>query len=110
MLAIMPEQIDGVSSVIVLTVAAIAVICLQFFCCWKWRNFFIRIIPGIIDIGLMVTFFVLMTREQDKAIAEGYLAYLEIFGIMFGAVLAGWLIWAIYCLAHRKITGNPAGY
>ena len=106
----MPEQIDGVSSVIVITVAAIAVVCLQFFCCWKWQNWLFRLIPGVVDLGIMATFFMLMTRALDREIAEGYEACLEIFAIMFGAVLAGWLAWFLYVLAHNKFNGNPAGY
>ena len=55
----MPKQIDGLDTFIVLAVVALAVTYLQFFCCWKWRNFFISIIPGLVDIALIVTFFIL---------------------------------------------------
>ena len=105
-----PERIDGVEGIVVIIVAALAVVCLQFFCCWKWRNIFFRVIPALVDIGFLVTFFILMTRTADKELADGYATYLEIFAIMGGAVLAGWLCWLGYCIAHRKITGNPAGY
>ena len=105
-----PERIDGVEGIVVIIVAALAVVCLQFFCCWKWRNIFFRLIPALVDIGFLVTFFVLWTRAANTDIRDGYATYLEIFAIMGGAVLAGWLCWLGYYVAHWKITGNPAGY
>lgn len=105
-----PERIDGVEGIVVIIVAALAVVCLQFFCCWKWQNFFIRILPGAVGVGLITTFFILMTRAAEKEIAEGFATLVEIFGIMLCAVLVGWLVWLIYCIAHNKISRNPAGY
>ena len=106
----MPKQIDGADTIIVLTVVSLAVAFLQFFCCWKWRNIFISLIPGVVDLGLIATFFILLTRTTDPELVEGYAAYLEIFVDMFGAILGGWAAWFTYRFSGKKSGGNPFGY
>ncbi len=110
MLAVMPEQIDGISSIIVLSFAALAVVCLQFFCCWKWDNFFIRIIPTAVTFVCSVVFFVMMSRAATSDLRDAYCCGLIISAMMLGATALGWISWLVYCFAHGRIRLNPAGY
>lgn len=102
--------IDGVSSDIVICVVAFAVVCLQFFCCWKWGNLLIRLLPAITCVGAIVTFFILMTRVAEGFEALGYLVYMILSAIMLGAVVVGWLVWLVFCIAHNRVGSNPDGY
>ena len=107
---VIPEIIDGVDTYIVLFFVALAVGVLQFFCCWKWQNIFVRLIPTVITFLGVVVFFILTTTVSEGWIALGYLAYTVICGILFGATLVGWLAWFIFCVAHGRISFNPIGY
>lgn len=105
-----PDQIDGVSSIVVLSFAALAVIVLQVFFCWKWQNLLIELIPTGVGFGLIVTFFILMTRAATETLLETFRCGLVISAIMLGAVAVGWVVWFIYCIVHNYSRGNPAGY
>jgi hypothetical protein len=102
-------MIDGVSADIVLTFVALAVISLQFFFCWKWDNILVRLIPSIVALGVTVYFFIMMTTVQTLE-ALGFLVLMIYSAIMLGATLIGWIVWAIFCFAHNRISSNPDGY
>ena len=102
--------IDGVSDIIVISVVAIAFVCRQFFCCWKWQNLFVRLLPTISTFVAAVVFFILMTQVAEGWEVLGYLILIIYAGIMLGATLVGWIAWAIFCAAHNRTSLNPDGY
>jgi len=108
----MPEIIDGVDGAIVMTIVSIAVICLQFFCCWKWNHILVRLLPIITTAICALVFFILMSRVPADAqqLYEEYTAGLIISGTLLGASVAGWIAWNVYCFAHGRTRRNPAGY
>ncbi len=100
-----PEVIDGVATGIVLLFICGAVAITQFFFCWKFDDYFIKPIPTIVNLGLIILFFVLFNIFGD------FWAVTWIFSmIALAADVLGWIIWAIWRAIRNVEPHNPTGY
>ena len=103
-------KIGGVDDGIVIFFIGLAIFSLQFFCCWKWDNILVRLLPSIATLGYAIVFFVMATRVQNPGQAEECWKQIVYAGIMLGTTILGWIVWGIFCLCHSRVSRNPDGY
>ncbi len=104
----MPE-IMGVPGEIVLIFISIAVIAIQFFCCWKWGNPLIGLIPTAVCIICVITFFLFFVSSTEETF-EAWGITLVCSIVALGADGLGWLTWVIWNAVRNSGPSNPAGY
>ena len=103
-------EIGDVNAGVVIFFIGLAVFSLQFFCCWKWDNLFVRLLPSIVALSFTAYFFIMMTQVAEGWDAIGYLFLMIYAAIMLGVTILGWIAWGIFCFCHNKVSRNPEGY
>ena len=107
---VLSATIDGVDTFLVMTFVCLAVIAIQFFCCWKWDHPLIWLIPTVVNIILIIVFFFLFVNSPDETALWERLDLFHYSLIALGADLVGWGTWLLWNYVRNGSSSNPAGY
>ena len=107
---VLSATIDGVETGLVMLFVSIAIIAIQFFCCWKWDNPLIWLIPTVVNIILIIIAFILFANSPDEVAFWKRLDLFHYSLIALGADGLGWLTWIIWRAVRNGGPQNPAGY